>query len=85
MAELTAGPVYTYFLLMLCLISRCLYKYEEFSFCFHSLEEVPTQKEEDREVVNFRVVYKKETLPISFELDQPVSKLKSRIHELTGA
>ena len=47
--------------------------------------EVPTQEDGGREVVNFRVVYKKETLPISFELDQPVSKLKSHIHELTGS
>ena len=54
-------------------------------FVFDSLEEAPTREEGGREVVNFRVVYKKETLSISFELDQPVSKLKSYMHELTGS
>ena len=68
-----------------CVFCITLCKYYEFSLYGCSLVEVPTQEDGGREVVNFRVVYKKETLPISFELDQPVSKLKSRIHELTGS
>lgn len=60
-------------------------KYAEFFLRVDSLEEAPTREDGGREVVNFRVVYKKETLSITFELDQPVSKLKSHMHELTGS